>query len=590
MFRRNDWARSTYQARQRKLIKRHLALGIVAFSYIIQMLLLCAGIHPNPGPPPIDDHRLISICHVNIRSLKHVDKFGNYDKLAHIKCNLANRFKIITVSETWLTSSDASNNFTLPGYQLPFRRDRHANIGTIGYGGVLAWVSNNIACKRRYDFEDPNIEAMWLEIRSKNKKFFLCIAYRAPTVINNFWEALQTTVSMIKELDGSKIIITGDLNADPGTPEGTKMINFAEVNSFTVHIKEPTRVTDHSQTILDQFISNIPHMVKSVRISPPVSTNDHCSISLELNFRTPKVKAYKRVMWDFKNANFDLYRETIAHTNWQEFFTQGNDIDTVVEMWTSKLLTIAKETIPNKVVTIRPDDKSWYNNNLRRLCRKKDRLFKRAKQINSPDSWNKYRLARNKYFNEVSEAKKAFDCSKYKKLVDENNSSKKWWSILKQVQKSNEIIETIPPLDSGGEILTDSLEKARAFNSFFQRASSLDDSNAALPFDQLLFEHGIDVINISVQDVIDQIKALDTSKSYGPDQISPKFIKEGGLPLAESLCELFKLSMQVSKVPQEWKKANVVPKHKKDDRNDIRNYRPVSLPSVVGKLNMFSIS
>ena len=52
-------------------------------------------------------------------------------------------------------------------------------LGTEGYGGVLAWVSDSIACKRRIDLEAAEIEAMWLEIRSKNNKFYLCVTYRA---------------------------------------------------------------------------------------------------------------------------------------------------------------------------------------------------------------------------------------------------------------------------------------------------------------------------------------------------------------------------------------------------------------------------
>ena len=30
-------------------------------------------------------------------------------------------------------------------------------------------------------------------------------------------------------------------------------------------------------------------------------------------------------------------------------------------------------------------------------------------------------------------------------------------------------------------------------------------------------------------------------------------------------------------IPQEWKVANVVPVYKKDDKNKVTNYRPISL-------------
>ena len=77
-------------------------------------------------------------------------------------------------------------------------------------------------------------------------------------------------------------------------------------------------------------------MVTSVSVSPPVSTNDHCTIALEIKFSVPKAQAYQRLMWDFKNANFDLFRNAISNCNWQECFTDVDNIDTATESWTQK--------------------------------------------------------------------------------------------------------------------------------------------------------------------------------------------------------------------------------------------------------------
>ena len=38
------------------------------------------------------------------------------------------------------------------------------------------------------------------------------------------------------------------------------------------------------------------------------------------------------------------------------------------------------------------------------------------------------------------------------------------------------------------------------------------------------------------------------------------------------------------KFPSEWKKGNVVPIHKKDDKQNVKNYRPVSLLPICGKI------
>ena len=47
---------------------------------------------------------------------------------------------------------------------------------------------------------------------------------------------------------------------------------------------------------------------------------------------------------------------------------------------------------------------------------------------------------------------------------------------------------------------------------------------------------------------------------------------------------IFKSCIKKGQFPNEWKKANVVPVHKKGDKQVLRNYRPVSLLSIWGKI------
>ena len=109
-------------------------------------MLNANDIEVNPGP---DKHKSkVNICHANIRSLRN--------KMHHVQVDLAGKFDIITLSETWLKSSIRSQNFKLNGYHFPYRRD--CNSGRDEYGGVLAWVSSDIPCKHRRDLESPTIE------------------------------------------------------------------------------------------------------------------------------------------------------------------------------------------------------------------------------------------------------------------------------------------------------------------------------------------------------------------------------------------------------------------------------------------------
>ena len=119
--------------------------------------------HSDCNGPSID-YSNVTLCHQNIRSIK------GKEKLLHIKTELANNYDIIALSETWLSDGDKTEDYLLKGYQVPHRRDR--SFGVEGYGGVMVWVSDKIACKRRKDLEIADIEAMWLEVRTANKKNF----------------------------------------------------------------------------------------------------------------------------------------------------------------------------------------------------------------------------------------------------------------------------------------------------------------------------------------------------------------------------------------------------------------------------------
>ena len=136
-------------------------------------------------------------------------------------------------------------------------------------------------------------------------------------------------------------------------------------------------------------------------------------------------------------------------------------------------------------------------------------------------------------------------------------------------------------------------DKAELFNNFFLSHSNLDDSNTKLPDEDNANVDGIENIIVSGQEVLDLLRSIDPSKSTGPDGISPKLLKEADFTIVSSLTTLFNLSLHQGKVPSMWKLANVIPLFKKGDKDNVNNYRPVSLLSCVSKillfLNMFLI-
>ncbi len=160
---------------------------------------------------------------------------------------------------------------------------------------------------------------------------------------------------------------------------------------------------------------------------------------------------------------------------------------------------------------------------------------------------------------------------------------RKWWSFSKKLFGNSQT--GIPTLNDNGIIITNDLDKANSFNNFFKQTATLDDSNAVLPPDYpTLCDSTLETFYVEEADTRNYLHKLNANKAFGPDGISPKLLKEGASELAPSLTKLFNRSLQDGKFPKLWKRANVIPLHKKQARSILTNYRPVSLLSTVGKV------
>ena len=119
------------------------------------------------------------------------------------------------------------------------------------------------------------------------------------------------------------------------------------------------------------------------------------------------------------------------------------------------------------------------------------------------------------------------------------------------------------------------------FNEYFRRQFS-EASNYSINIDfQNDRSFDIDFSECRIKSILN---ALNVNKAQGPDGINGAVLKHCSDSLVYPLSRMFNLVYNVGYIPSEWKKTNVVPIHKKDDKSDIKNYRPISLISLVMKV------
>ena len=95
----------------------------------------------------------------------------------------------------------------------------------------------------------------------------------------------ESVLEDVKNNTFSSIVILGDLNADFQTPQGRNLLNFCNMQNLTHLISEPTRITNTTSTVLDQIITTVPNFVNTTSVSPPVSSNDYCTVGFHMNFK-----------------------------------------------------------------------------------------------------------------------------------------------------------------------------------------------------------------------------------------------------------------------------------------------------------------
>ncbi len=91
------------------------------------------------------------------------------------------------------------------------------------------------------------------------------------------------------------------------------------------------------------------------------------------------------------------------------------------------------------------------------------------------------------------------------------------------------------------------------------------------------------VIKILPNDVFYALSGLSPKKTYGPDGVPPIVLENCASVLTPYLVKLFRLCLSTSSSPSCWKYAYIQPVHKKGDRSNPSNYRPITLLSCLSK-------
>ncbi|KAI8485690.1 hypothetical protein Bbelb_365240 [Branchiostoma belcheri] len=387
------------------------------------------------------------------------------------------------------------------------------------------------------------------------------------------------------KINSDNVIILGDFNT-PGikwdttvadnsqayTGQAEKLLNLMDNHGLFQTVQEPTR----NGNLLDLVLVNNPNIIEKTTVVPGISDHDMVLVDVNLALkqnRKPKRKVYIRTKADEPAIKKDLKDYA---TN---FHKRTQDMS-VTQKWSDfkdKMKDTMNKHIPSKITSSRYN-LPWFNRNLRRHCRKKQRLYNKAKKTGQEEDWNKYKRVKKGVQKSIRQAH-----SKYvadilgEAIVDK---PKTFWSYIKGLRKD---LVGVAPLKVGNTIISDSGKKAEVLSSQFKSVFTEEDTTDMPSLGQPCtppMEH----IVVSTDGVEKMLQGLNPSKASGPDQIPPWFLKLTASEIAPVLTNIFQHSLNTAEIPKDWRDANICAIFKKGDRAVPSNYRPVSLTCISCKL------
>ena len=261
--------------------------------------------------------------------------------------------------------------------------------------------------------------------------------------------------------------------------------------------------------------------------------------------------------------------------DWTEKFT-GKTIHQCWEIFKEIYNQLVNEHVP--LVSPKEYNEPWMNPKIMKMWKKKYHAWKRFSESKTHQAWLDYKKESCKVRKNIRKARRLYE----RKIAKNAGKNKK--AFFKYVKSKLTVRPEITAMkgENGQQLEDDkgiSETLAKYFNSVY-----LPQSQEEMPDMQNLTNAQIGVLLITREMVRVKLTKLNVNKSCGPDGIHPHVLQRTASAMCKPLQIIFQMSLDKGECPIDWKTANVTPIHKKGDRTDPSNYRPVSLTSQVCKV------
>jgi len=531
------------------------------------------------------------IAHLNIRS---IDRNGN--ALIQILEESNKNIDIMTLSEVWGNHTD----FNHPTYQPLITNLRINKRG--GGVGILVKKDINFTIINEMSKVNNRIEIITIKIKHKKKYRLISSIYRPPnqttSAINDFILEINEILEFKKNTyKDTKIDILGDFNINTleyHTSEYVRnFINKFEQYNLTPIINKITRVSKSEKcgSIIDNIFSN--NFLGNEQFVLLSSISDHFII-LKSEPKVEDINENKTfTKRSFRDENITQFDNYIINTNWDNMYEEEDPLKKW-DIFFNKLDSAFHKAFPIKTYKKKEPKQSigtpWINTELRTLLKKERKLFLKKTNNPTPNNTTIHKNFKAEIQQKIRRAKKLYYEDQFSNC---KNNAKLMWTKINEITNNKSKSENVfEKLISDGDEITDNKQIADNMNTFFvdigpkiaekidenindkeQYLNSLENKTCQFKFR-----------DISIQELLKIEKSLKPKMSCGPDEIPSKIIKRIITIIPLVILHIINISLNTGTIHERLKTATVIPIHKKGDRTDPNNYRPISLINAISKI------
>ena len=524
--------------------------------------------------------------HINCRSVSK-----NFNSILDLLDIAATSVTFIAVTETWLTPVTESN-YVIPNYHL-VSQPRLNKPG----GGVGIYILNDVEYILRKDltFNYDFIECIFVElIQKNNSNIIIGCVYRPPgTDMSMFNSTITDILQTIDLKKGKTVIIAGDFNidlikTDKHLPTSEFSDNMSTFSLLPV-ISLPTRVTEHTSTLIDNFfVNNIGSVEGSAVVYHDVS--DHFPIALKVNTRCKRMKSLINKRRSFSNEKIAEFNVELSKPKiWENVIravNETNDTNIVMTAFCDIYLSLFEKHFPEKCSRNkykRTARQEWMTKGLINSCIKKAKLYKKFKKTGLKDDKVRYLT----YLGMLKKLLRVAESNYYKdRFGAAAGDMRRTWSLLNTVLNKNNLRAKIDSLNIEDKIVSDNQRISDHLNHYFSNIG--ENLAAAIPKENVHFNSYLTknypnsfVMNLTnPNEIINLVSEIKNKSSSGMDRIPTTIMKATIRSTAYPLSAIINHSILNACFPDVLKIARVCPLFKNGIKSESQNYRPISvLPS-----------